>query len=353
VRPKLLLRTHYQANEPRLIIATVTQCSSPVKSHDENEVATLLKKWARLNGYVMSIPGAVYAVGNARDLGLLNDINRWTSSGLALSFLGELMPAASGPKGAILTSLEERFYVRTYLTKAGGLPVKFAKWLLKNGPVTHDRLRKDSILEQLVIDALEDYLALATDTRDRAAIRHERDRLKRSKYTAITKRHKRYPLLTTMARLRLLHESSERDDAGIIAADVSGRLATLSRVIPDILTMEQLIRSGQLQQALDVEMKESARNDLPTSTPASILANAYRFAISRALQACPLAFLDDVLKSAFPGSIAAPSPVAEELLESGHRERPGEVRFHVDRRGKRAFVLLSDGILSRLDTSIS
>jgi hypothetical protein len=69
------------------------------------------------------------------------------------------------------------------------------------------------------------------------------------------------------------------------------------------------------------------------------------------LQACPLAFLDDLLFATSVGKTrkagGAPGP-AEELLEPLHRERPSEVRFHVDRRGRRAFVLITGEALQSL-----
>lgn len=352
MRPRILLRTHYEADEPRLIIATVTHCSSPTGSRSEDAVATALKRWARDNDYVISKPGAVYAVGNARHLGLLNKSNRWTASGLALAFLERLVPPAVGPQSKNLTSVEERLYLKRYLLGAGALLIKFAKWLLERGTTTDDRIRDDSTIEKLLVEVLNEYLSLAIEVRDRAAIRQEKERLSRADYTAGTKRHKRYPLLTTMSRLRLLHQSEKDEEPAVIRPDTDGRLAAMSRAIPSVEALERLIRANKLQEILDVEMCEYTRRDLPTGEePLALLLRAYTFAIDSGMQACPLNFLDDVLSAVFPASPMAWVPSAEKILELAHREQPGEVRFHVDRRGQRAFVLISEKAQERLKST--
>ncbi|MGH9428990.1 MAG: hypothetical protein ACRD2L_22115, partial [Terriglobia bacterium] len=115
MHPRVLLRTHYQANEPRLVIATATRCSSPTESRSEDTIAAALEKWAHDNAYTLSTPGAVYAVGNARQLGLLNKSNRWTSSGLAFAFLNRQLPPRVGEESRSLTPVEERLYLKLYL----------------------------------------------------------------------------------------------------------------------------------------------------------------------------------------------------------------------------------------------
>jgi hypothetical protein len=351
VQPRIILRTHYQANEPRLIIAAVTNCSSPTESRDEDRVATLLERWARAAEYVISTPGAMYAVDNARHLSLLNSLNRWTADGLALAFIHRQLPSSFAETRPELSPLEERFYLPTYLQGAGGLQVKFAKWLLEHGPVSDEQLRKDSVLERLTVDTLDEYLTLATDVRDRTDIRHERDRLLKVDYRSSTKRHKRYPVLTTMRRLRLLQDGAEKGEASVIQPDSFGRLAALSRVLPDIATLERLIRNNALRGALDVAMHEYSRKDLPRNKSATaFLVEAYKFAVDKGLQACALSYLDNVLSSIFPATPSLPSPTAEQLLESVHRQRPGEVRFHVDRRGKRAFVLIGKSAVEQLES---
>jgi hypothetical protein len=349
VRPRILLRTHYQAHEPRLIIAAVTHASKPTEGHDEGRVAARLETWARANGFVISTPGATYAVANARQLGVLSSTNRWTALGMSFAFLNQVYPPGTGELTPVLTAPEERLYLKTYLIGAGALPVEFASWLLKHGSVTDDQLRRDAILEKLAVAALGEYLRITTDTRDRTFIRHEKDRLAKIDYAAITKRHKRYPFLTTMRRLRLLEHSARSADDNLIRPDSGGRLAALSRTVPDIESLERLIRTLKLQPLLDLELREYSRGDLPqVDSPLKLLLRAYDFAIRHGMQACALNFLDDVLAATIPTSTLQRSPTAEELLAPWHKALPGEIRFHVDRRGKRAFVLLSERSINHI-----
>jgi hypothetical protein len=349
VLPRILLRTHYQANEPRLIIAAATHSSSPVESRSEDAVASSLEKWARKNGYVISTPGAIYAVGNARHLGLLSNANRWTADGLAFAFLSYLLPPPPGLESRYLAPLEERLYLKIYLMGAGALLVQFAKWLIQRGSVTGEQLRTELVFEELLAQTLNEYLSLATDVRERAGIRKERERLNRIEYAASTQRHKRYPLLTTMERLRLLQCRDNGEATAVIQPDPDGRLLALSRSLPDIETLERLIRANELQEALDIQLREYGRHDLSvTEKPNALLLRAYTFAMETGMQACPLPFLDDILISAFPASPAARTPTAEQILEPIHRELSGQIRYHVNRRGQRAFVLIGKSAMERV-----
>lgn len=345
MQPRILLRTHYQADEPSLIIAGITKCCSPTESRDEESVAAALKRWGDRNQYTISSPAAMYAIDNARHLGFLTKANRWSASGLALAFLQKLTGRESARE---LAPLEERLYLYAYLRGGGALVVAFAKWLLKVGTTTDEQLRKEAVLERLLAETLDEYLALAVEVRDRTRLRNERDRLRTLRYASSTKRHKRYPLLTTMHRLRLL-VMDEGDDLKAIRPDTFGRLAALCRVIPTIAELERLVREDILQRRVDAEMGEASRRDLPNVGGAStVLLSAYDFAMQKGLQACPLQFLDEVLIVAFPSTASKASPQAEQILEPIHKQHPGVVRFHVDRRGKRAFVLIGAEALRSL-----
>lgn len=349
MQPRILLRTHYQAAEPRLVIAVVTRCSSATRSSDEDVLALSLRSWARKNGYDISTPGAVYAVGNARHLGLITNANHWSPAGIAFAFYDRLRPPGEGPVGSRLTPFEERLYLNVYMRGAGALAVKFARWLIAHGQTTDDELREKSIIESLLAEALDEYLYLAIDVSDRVSIRKEKERIGRADYAASTKRHKRYPLLKTLERLNLLEQSVGSDSSLVIKPDREGRLRALANTVPDVRTLENLIRDDTLRQALDVGLREYTRLDLGTGeNPTVLLARAYAYAMELGLQACPLSFLNDVLCAAFPSSPTEGSPKSTSLLEPLHRSNPGEVRFHVDRRGQRAFVILSKAALAGL-----
>lgn len=348
MQPRILLRTHYQADEPSLIIAGITKCCTPTESRDEEAVAAALKRWGDKNQYTISIPAAMYAIDNARRLGFLTKANRWSASGLALAFLQKLTGREPARE---LAPLEERLYLYAYLRGGGALVVAFAKWLLKVGTTTGEQLRKEAVIERLIAEALDEYLTLAVEVRDRTELRNERDRLRTLRYASSTKRHKRYPLLRTMHRLQLL-DMDEGNELNVIRPDTSGRLAALFKVIPTVAELERLIREDILHRRLDCEMREASRVDLPNvGGPNTILLSAYDFAMQKGLQACPLQFLDEALIATFPSTASKASPQAEQILEPIHKQHPGEVRFHVDRRGKRAFVLIGAEALRSLTTA--
>ena len=345
MQPRLMIRTHYQAAEPRLLIAAVTECTSPTRRRDEETTARALVVWARSVGQVLSLPGAIYALGNCRTLGFLNRTHLWTSTGLAFGYGVAGSGDGSRSWRPELGAAEQYVFLRNYLVGAGAILIKFGSWLLKESRTTHDEMRRDAVLEELVVEALNDYLKIASHAGDRAAIRQRRDRLSRTRYSSVTKRHKRYPLLTTMRRLNLLEECQ-----GALTPDKEGRLARVVEAIPDVAALElgvadDRLRTVVLRALVGTPVKEN-RAEIDR-----VLAAAYRYALRVGLQLCPLGFLDDaVCGTSAARSVAPVNLTAEGCLERWRQRDPSGVRFHVDRRGRRAFVRIASTVLERMGT---
>lgn len=339
MRPRVLLRTHYQVDEPRLILSVAVNCASPTEAKHEDSISACLVRWARSHphpfSHPFSLPAANYAIGNARALELVNDSHRVTATGLSFCYLAAHEAGATDPFA--LSASEQRLYLRQYLVASGAFVLQFGGWLVRQGATTDRHLRDSNITEELMRAVMDEYLALATEVRDRTAIRKERDRLKQTDYRSSTKRHKRYPLITSMKRLGLVIEDGET-----ILPAPDGRLATLVERIPNAASLERLIRGDSLESLLHgIYRNESS---FQAREPSKAIVNAYRFAMSKGLQACPLIFLND-LAFAFLFSVDVMS-----LLDRIHKSKPSELRFHVDRRGRRAFVLASDDALAALSS---
>ena len=345
MQPRLMIRTHYQAAEPRVLLATVTECTSPTISRDEETAARALVRWARGVGQTLSLPGALYALGNNRTLGFLSRLNRWTAAGLAFSYVcSESATPRDGWQPELGVS-EQYIFLKNYLTGAGALLVKFGAWLLAESRTSHEQMRRSSVLEALYVDVLNDYLKIANQIRDRTSIRHERDRLSRTQYSTLTKRHKRYPLLAVMRRLQLLDESQ-----GEFVPDRLGRLARLVAAIPDIRSLEHLIRDQRLR-ATVLHVLAGAPIEEYRPQVDRVIASGYRYAVGQGLQLCPLGFLEDILYATSVGRCVVPAASnAEQCLERWYNRFPGDVRFHVDRRGQRAFVTIENSVLDNMES---
>jgi hypothetical protein len=356
MRPRILLRTHYQADEPRTIIVTTTDCASPTVGRREDSITKALVAWARAHEYIMSLPAAVYALDNARMIGLLDKSNRWTAGGLAFGYIRSALGGGVRSDARQLSLPEQRLYLKYYVVNAGALLIKFGEWLIAHERVTDSELRTESVIERLVVSALDDYLGIATDIRDRTAIRHERDRLSKTHYAASTKRHKRYPLLTTMKRLRLLELLTDNSGHETIVPDSGGRLASLLDAIPDVRSLEQLSREETLQPLLSlIAQRWPISPELRYLQGGELLANAYTYGMDRGLHACPLEYLDDVLFALPHAGLSGRETTyqAADLLQFAHKERPTDIRFHVDRRGRRAYVLMNKRVLEDLPEILS
>ena len=346
MHPRLILRTHYQAHEPRIILRLVTHCASATISRHDDAIAESLRADVRSwhPKIAFSLPAAAYAIDNARSLDLLNQSNRRTATGLALSFVEGTSPESRMPS-LDLTAAEGRLYLLQYLFGTGALALKFADWLLREGKVTDDQIGREGIVERLLVETLGDYLSLTSDVRERTAIRKERDRLKVTRYDDKTRRHKRRPIIATLRRLGLVELSQ---DGQTIHPDRAGRLARLCALVPNTESLERLAASRETLRAIVSQVyAEDSGGDSPGAL--EVIA-AYGFASDLGLQSCPLQYLDDILFArGFPAVTGTTNGgPAERILSEIHRHKPRDVRFHVDRRGRRAFVVLTAAALQEL-----
>jgi hypothetical protein len=349
--PRIVLRTHYQVDEPRIILRLISKCSSPTTSRSDDKVAACVKAdvlgWEKRTAF--GLPAANYAIGNARAFDLLNDSNRATAAGLGFLYI-ERGPSDPNCAFVELTTREARLFLVQYLIGTGALVLRFASWLLSKGETSDEEVGHDRVIEQLLVGALDDYLALERDVRSRTAIRRERDRLKAMTYDDKTRRHKRRPLLTTMRRLRLLDVDS---DDKTIRPDKEGRLATLIHKVPTIDELERTAESRELLRGVVTKVYSKDSGGAIPASASEIAASAYEFAMAFGIQACPLSFLDDAV---FANGIAVPAAssregYAERILSDLHARLPRAVRFHVNRKGERAFVVLSAGAVEALRAS--
>jgi hypothetical protein len=159
-----------------------------------------------------------------------------------------------------------------------------------------------------------------------------------------------------MERLKLVVTEQEDGHRTSVSPDPAGRLASLMTLIPDVAVLERLCNSDALDEVIDDVVSERGTTESPSgSNFATLLAGAYRLAINRGLQACPLSYLEDVVFAYVRRDplVSVERTSAESILESLHRRLPNDVRFHVDRRGRRAFVLISTDTSTRLEDLLS
>jgi hypothetical protein len=347
MRPRILLRTHYQVDEPRIIIAAVTACSSPIESRNESVIAASLKNAVLRWEHPFGLPAGMYAVDNARSLGFLGRSNRWAAPGLALAYLQQIGHMDSQEGRPFELSVPEcKLYLRQYLTGAGALVIRFSRWLLECGVTTEEELGRQGIIEKLIAEVLNDYLSIVVEIHDRVAIRNERDRIRAIKYTALTRRHKRRPLLKTMQRLALIDVGSD----GMIRPDPQGRLGLLCNRVPDVAALEHtVVLLDELTPLISAIYENSvATHEGGTVENHAQLARGYAYAMGLGLQACPLEYLHRILEA---GTQRVTPGAADTILADLHRRYPREVRFHIDRKGKRAFVVLSEAARRVLEST--
>jgi hypothetical protein len=131
--------------------------------------------------------------------------------------------------------------------------------------------------------------------------------------------------------------------------DGAARLERFLTEVGDVLALEEIIQEHRL---IDVAARVFQLSEKSAERPGPdgvlrILVPLYRRIMETGVSICPLSGL---VESAQIGVLTAKSELLEyetalDLLRQAQHERMGDIRFHVDRRGRPAFLKLSDEIV--------
>lgn len=331
---RLLLRTHYQADEPALLAILVRDVASASHSTFRETAADRLSKEARSRGLRLNPAAAGYVVDLARTVGLITDRLSLTGRGRVLAMLaGDHNGATFDPQ---LNEAEQLFILAVFLA-ADGLALSLLARHLLVGPATKSELIANHVIEEIFREVINFYLAHSTDIRVRTELRGELSRLA-SDYRGRTSQHKLDVRLTVLERVGIVWESAGRKVTS--HGEPARRLAALS---DDPAELEDLLRKdGELAIAIRVKYGESLGNtpDLPSVAE---LTKVYKAMVGSSAEFVEVAALADYLTIQHVvtrRTYVTRSQLDEELL-SLSRTDPRRFRFHVDRLGRPAFLAIS------------
>jgi len=348
VRARVLYRTHYQVDEPALMGLLVRLCASPVRANYTERVAHRMAEEISSRGRAFNVAAAGYAVDLAHSLEILNESNVWTDKGHLLALYARVVGSVNDDE-LKLDPAETLAYFRLFLEADGAAILRIAGFALRNGEIPADR-DWNGFAQQLFREVFAEYLTATADLTDRIALRKEVERVK-VPFSGKTGAHKSFLHLQTMARLGLLSDASTTSQRQYKVTDVErARLSALARLIPTVTALEDVLQGGRWADTAAVVFEFGGAPDLPPEQLLHIVGQTYRRVAATGIPLCSLATLTDAVQI--------------ELLTSGHRSRqhaeilgaltdlqkdkPREVRFHVDRRGRVAFVKMSEELAQQL-----
>ncbi|OGO36760.1 MAG: hypothetical protein A2W35_04850 [Chloroflexi bacterium RBG_16_57_11] len=356
MRPRIVFRTHYQVDEPAYMKFLVKLCTSPVLSSYREVVAEKLAREITSRGKKLNVAAGGYAVDLAHDLDLITPNNTWSEKGHLVNLITDIEDGYLDNQ-LKLTLSDKLLYFRVFL-EADGAALLFISRRLKGCEcVANSDLTWNSWAKEMFVEVYSDYLSLTSSTADRVELRRAIERIGSRGYEGNTGSHKIFIHMQTLYRLGLLTRPELTGTRSyqlppIFETDKRG-LETLVEEIPDVLSLERMIEARKWPELavkvfqLTTESYCENINEESVDRTLTLFAPSYYRVITTGVPLCSLSTLIEAVQISLISnfSIFLSFDDAQSLIIAAQKERPKEIRFHVDRRGQPAFIKLSDNIL--------
>ena len=168
----------------------------------------------------------------------------WSWKGHVISMLTSRGPDADTSSFLDLSLAEQLIYLKYYLEGDGAILIALARELVSRGGLTEDDLVRSDLLEQSLRSIWTAYSDLSTSITERVRLR---ERLRRQRYDATTRRHKTYPHLLPLEDIGLLVRvrTNGRDEFAPSVYDGRTPLQTIVDAFPTIGDMENSLDDNQ------------------------------------------------------------------------------------------------------------
>ncbi len=353
MRPRLVFRTHFQVDEPAYMGLLVKCCTSPVQSTYRETIAQkLAREITNRRGKSFNEDAGDYAVDLAGSLGLITDNYTWTEKGQLVDLVAEIR--ADWDSQLALTFSEKLLYFRIFLEADGAALVFLGHRLVEAGGLGHSDTTWNSLATEMFVQVFSAYLKISNNTADRVSLRSEIDRIKANQYRGNTGPHKIFVHLQTLCRLGLLERASLSGPRVYRLPSTDGRsphgLEVFLQEVPDIIALEEVIKN---EKWIETAARVFNVGCTPITSSHDLLpaiARVYRRIAKTGVPICPLSALVESMQIEFLALHCQllSRGTAMEAIEAVQKGDPKDARLHVDRRGRPAFLKLSDDLVRRL-----
>lgn len=353
MRPRIVFRTHYQVDEPAYMEFLVTRCTSPVKSNYREVVAQKISSEIRKRGKSFNIAAGGYAVDLAHDLDLITENHTWTEKGLLLFLFADVQNDRPFEDQLELNAREKISHFRVFLDNDGAGFLFLARRLLDSRTLDSNSNGWNALAQEMFTSVFQEYLSYIDHIAERVKLRNELQRITNKGYTGNSGAHKLFVHLQTMKRLDMI----DREDLGgsrIYKLPVEGKDAIIRSFvdqISDAVSLERVIEEnsgieriagayGFARQTFE-GIEESAMRD----PLIKLIHEYYSRIMSTGIPICPVGALLQALQIEVltRDGILIPYDKLLDFLINEQKRRSKEIRFHVNRQGKIAFIRISNG----------
>ena len=370
---------HYAASRPGLFTAIVKSCSHPTRSASLESVAEKLLNLFKgvplvalmqpgksskisnheLKGSVIKLDhaGSKSVIGMAVKFGLLTENFFWSWKGHVINVTCEKEKSQNNYFELDFT--EKIVYLKYYLEADGAMLLNLGQQILENpkGISTKDFFEKPFI-DVAFQTIIKSYLELTGDLARRTELRRKLGGLEAKNYKPYTRRHKLLPRLIPLEDLGLLTReiTGEGETFLPLKQDKKIPLKILVCDLGNIETMEQRFKRDEYFNIIANTICDNVRvfhSDEHDALLFKEIAYAYRKLRDTGVAVYSLHAIKDIVCTRMLAnhSIILGREYIIQLLQQLQKDRPYDVRFHVDRQGRSAYLIISEKLLEEMGSN--
>ena len=310
-----------------------------------------LRRDIQARGKSFNIAAARYAVDLAHRLAVINANNVWSSNGHLVNLVAKV-----GDRKWLhelpLTLDEKLMHFRLFLEADGAALLFLSRRFISERQMPDQGSDWNTLARDMFVRTYSDYLAVTSPTADRVSLRSKIDRLRTRGYKGKSGAHQLFLHLQTLHRLELVERLDVSSGRQYRVSDESeARLKRLVTAIPDILTLEQIVREHRyIEVAAQVYDLHAEHEELSSSDALRGLLPSYRKVVGTGIAICPLAPVIEATQISLLSKTSRLVGYASfvDLLREAQSLHLRDVRFHQDRRGNPAFLKISDDLIHRI-----
>lgn len=335
---RLLNRTHYQVLEPAYLSLLVCKCTSPTSSDYRDRVAQRFSEIAD----EINIAASKYTVDLARSLDLLNSNLVWTDLGHLLNIVA--CDSIPGRRWKLSTP-EKILFFRLFLEFDGAALIFLSRKLEAQEQLPDSDETWSDVAQQLFLDTYEQYLKFVTDTQLRTQIRQLAEKRRNSPFRGHSGRHQSLIHINTLFRLGLVDISSSSQGRTYLVKKLSEQsrspTSKLLSYIPDVKALEEIVEARSLYHVVGRVLGIDCENgDISDAEFMSRVTSVYEKVLETGVSLCSLQTVSEALQIQSLANDMCLESYATILsrLRDLQNKMPSQIRFHVDRYGRPAYL---------------
>jgi len=325
----------------------VAACTSPVQSAYSDQVAERLAREIRKLRKSFNAAAGGYAVDLAQSLSLVSAQNAWADKGHLLN----LVASIKSDDWESAMQLDDRgriFYFRVFLEADGAALGYLCRYVLDRGSLPANDDSWNSVARDMFTEAYKQYAQLVTRIDERVELRRQLKRLDETGYSGKSGAHKMFVHAQTLYRIGLL----AREDTGngriykVPAQNGVDRIKAFVEEVGDAVSLERVIAGKRFMEvaaaALDIHEASHTEDEWSDMNVIDLILPFYERVMSTGVPLCSLGTLVEAVQIDWlqGRGVVIPYDRILEALTSAQRRDPRSIRFHVDRRGRPAYLKL-------------